>query len=133
MVYDIHRLKENLVYIRLTGQPMPADDVTYLSVVTSLLDEAEQPQYFLVDFRKGLTREIGTIRALAELAKSPKFGDSIAFASLHIQETYTSLFNQFRQAENDEGLHLSPEKALAALEKRQPGITAGLDWEAIFS
>ena len=131
MSYRIKRLSPKLLYITLDAEPTPAADSTYVADLRKVLTEAEEPQYFLVDFRKHITTSIGTIGRLAELTKLKQFGASIAFSSDRIRQVYAGLFTQLSRLPGPCTVFDIAEQAVAELESLKPGIMAGVDWKSL--
>lgn len=133
MAYRVIQMNPQLIYIRLNAAPTPQDDRDYVTAVKQILDGAEQKLYFLIDFRNGMTTDVATIRQLAKLTEHPNFGESTSFASSTMQSVYSELFAQMRQSAPENALHMSPAKAIQYLESLQPGITQGIDWDALLA
>ena len=131
MPYVYTRLSNHLTYIRLTEEPTREDDDQHVEASRKLLDGAGELQYFLVDFRGGVTTNLGTISKLAELARHPRFGASVAFSSERIRQLYSQLFTAMADQGLDRDFFETGPEAVAYLETVKPGLTVGIDWTRV--
>lgn len=134
MKYHIHQLSKELVYIRWAGLPQPntETEIAYLDELKSLLDQAEQPLYFISDLRQGRIVDIEILKQLAALTQHPKWAGSTAFAHNPISSIFAETFSRFAYRDkNHQEIWETPEEALAYLESIKPGVTQGIDWNSI--
>jgi hypothetical protein len=131
MSYILTTLHSNLVYIELTANPTPIDYNDYVRQVNQILKSATEPVYFLVDFRQSITSNVSTIRRLAELTKHRNFGASIAFSSDHVRQVYANLFAALAAQGQSRNFYQDAQAAIDALEALKPGLTTGVDWQAV--
>lgn len=133
MAYRLTQLNAQVVLITLTGDPTPQDDNQYVADVRRLLDAAPDRIYFVVDFRRSITSNVNTIRRLAQLTQHPKFGASVAFSSSRVRQVYAELYARLTASPQARDFYDTPQAALAALDSIQPGIGAGIDWDAVLA
>ncbi|MAS33215.1 MAG: hypothetical protein CL610_04360 [Anaerolineaceae bacterium] len=135
MDYQIHKLKDDLVYIcwYQTPKPNSGTDTQYLADMEALLNEAETPIYFVSDLRKGRITDIRAIRMLAKLTRHRNWAGSTAFSEDPITGILVGSFRAFaadKRTSNDE-IKRVPEEALQFLNELKPGIVDGIDWDSI--
>jgi len=131
MTYEYTKLSDHLIYIRLTDEPTKADDDQHVEHSKKLLDGASEPLFFLVDFRGGVTTNLGTISKLAEMTRHPLFGASIAFSNERIRKLYARLFTALTDQGLDRDFFDTAEEAVAYLESLKAGLTVGIDWRRV--
>lgn len=127
MSYHIKAITSDLIYIYVESEPTLEDDKAYLENALLLLDAAEQPLYFLVDFTHHMTRHVGTIRQAASLSKHPNFGGTRAFGVSMQDEEYGHLFATFSRQNMPFHSFPDAQSALDSLEELNPGLSEGID------
>lgn len=131
MDYEITKLSNELIYIRWYRSPSPSSKVEskFLSDLKILLDETENPVYFISDLRRGRIINVLTLQKLAELASHKNWGGSTAFSSKSTTEDFVRTFAILARQDNPLEEHQdTPEAAVAYLERMKPGITDGVNW-----
>lgn len=134
MDYEIKQLSTNLIFIRWLHSPTSnsSTEKQFLADLKTLLDESEDRLYFLSDLRKGRIINVKTLQKLAQLADHPHWGGSTAFSQSPTTADFVRVFATLaKQASIQDEHQDTPEGALAYLEKIKPGITEGIDWEAL--
>lgn len=134
MFYEIHQLRENLLLVRWTPKATPNSqpEANYIADLRSRFDAATQLVYVLSDLRYGKITDVYTLRELGKLTYHPKFGGGAAWATDISTTFYVGVFSRFAApSKREDGAHARLSDALADLERRQPGLTDGIDWDAI--
>lgn len=130
MYYHLQSLTPQLCFITWRnaawGQARP--QTAFVDELAKLLNAATHPLYFLSDLRQGHLMMVREVRRLAELAKHPQYGGGVAFSDRVMAEIMIDSFAAFAGQSNLFFRRL--EEALARLEQMQPGLTAGVDWQA---
>lgn len=137
MDYQIIRLSEELVYIRWHRTPRlnSGVDTQFLADLQTLLDEAPKPQYFISDLRHGRITDMRSIRQLGQLTKHKNWAGSSAFSQDPITGILVQSFRTFSpgQLDTNDEIQAVPADALKFLEQLKPGITEGIDWDAVIN
>jgi hypothetical protein len=137
MDYQIIQLSDELIYIRWHHTPKPNSgaDTQFLADLQKLLDEATTPQYFISDLRRGRIADMRSIRQLGQLTQHKNWAGSSAFSQDPITGLLVQSFRTFspgQLATNDE-IQAAPADALKFLEQLKPGVTDGIDWNAVIN
>lgn len=130
MYYHLQSVTPQLCFItwRNAAWNHARPQTTFVDELTKLLNAATQPLYFLSDLRQGHLMMVREVRRLAELAKHPQYGGGVAYSDRVVAEVMVESFAAFAGQSNLFFHRL--EEALARLEQMQPGVTAGVDWQA---
>ena len=136
MPYHFHALSVDLYLIRWDRVPTSAEATRFIDDHVRLLDEARHPLYFISDLRRGYIHEVAIVRQLARLVEHPNYGGSTAFGnrSRPIAGVFVSLFWHFARDRNpaeQDDMWPTPGEAIRQLEEMKPGITDGIDWQAV--
>jgi hypothetical protein len=137
MDYQIIQLSDELIYIRWQRTPKfnSGADAQFLADLQKLLDEATTPQYFISDLRRGRIADMRSIRQLGQLTQHKNWAGSSAFSQDPITSLLVQSFRTFapgQLATNDE-IQAAPADALKFLEQLKPGVTDGIDWNAVIN
>ncbi|MGB1285579.1 MAG: hypothetical protein ACPG7F_03510 [Aggregatilineales bacterium] len=122
MSYHIIMIKEQLIYIYLAAEPSIEDDREYVEKLRQILEDAEVPIYFLIDFTHHITTRMPTIQRLAQLAKHPNTGASRAFGADARYVSYGRVFATFSNLAGQTAFFPDAEAALSSLAELQPGL-----------
>lgn len=130
MYYHLQSLTPQLCFItwRNAAWSQARPQTAFVDELSALLNTATHPLYFLSDLRQGHLMMVREVRRLAELAKHPQYGGGVAFSDRVVAEVMIESFAAFAGQSNLFFQRL--EQALARLEQMQPGLTAGVDWQA---
>jgi len=131
MDYEITKLSNELIFIRWHRSPSPSSKVerAFLDELRNMLDEANNPIYFISDLRHGRIINVLTLQRLAEIAQHKNWGGSTAFSSKSTTGDFVRTFAILsRQDEPADEHHDTPEAAVAYLERLKTGITDDIDW-----
>jgi hypothetical protein len=130
--YTITPLSDNLIYIRWTTSPTLVDAEEFIRTLKKLLNERKTPVYFISDLRHGQITNAGTIQKLAELTAHPNWAGSTAFANTLVATIFVDIFKRLtRTTKREREIWPTPQQALDYLEGISPGLTKGIDWEAV--
>lgn len=128
--YSIKTLKPNLVLVQWFQTPAINSPVVqqWLDDQLAILNDAAVLVYFISDLRRGSITDVSALRhAASTLSNHPQWGGGVTFSSRVSSTLYANLFARFSQREIEVADSL--EAALAALEKIEPNIAEGVDWE----
>ncbi len=135
MDYQIIRLSDELIYIRWQRSPRFNSGVEgqFLAELQKLLDEAEKPQYFISDLRRGRISDMRSIKQLGQLTQHKNWAGSSAFSDDPITSMLVHSFRTFSpgQLETNDEIQTVPADAIRFLEQLKPGITESIDWETV--
>ncbi len=133
MDYQIILASDQLVFIRWLRESTSMDvETQFLSEIQALLDNAEQPLYFISDLRKGRIVNVESLRELGELTKHANCGGETGFTNNPYTTQFMKLFARFAaKPQSSRNLANSPEQSIAYLESLVPGLTQGIDWDAL--
>lgn len=129
--YTITPLSDKLIYIRWTTSPTVVDAEEFIRTLKKLLNEQETPVYFISDLRHGQITNAGTIQKLAELTAHPNWAGSTAFGNTLVATIFVDIFKRLKGAKSDREIWPTAQQALDYLEGISPGLTKGIDWEAV--
>ena len=132
--YEITQLSDELIFIRWYATPRlgSPSERQFLADLRALLDNTQQPIYFVSDLRNGRIINLSTIQKLGKLFNHTNWGGSTAFSSDPITSMMVGMFSRFAHREKPEDeIWNTPEEALAYLETIKPGLTEGIDWAAL--
>ncbi len=129
--YTITPLSDKLIYIRWTTSPTVVDAEEFIRTLKKLLNERETPVYFISDLRHGQITNAGTIQKLAELTAHPNWAGSTAFGNTLVATIFVDIFKRLKGAKSDREIWPTAQQALDYLEGISPGLTKGIDWEAV--
>lgn len=132
--YEIIRLSPELVFIcwhRSPGRNAGTEE-KYLAEIKTLLDDAEQPLYFMSDLRKGRIIDIRVINQLVDLTRHRNWAGSTAFSQSPISKIFAGTFVRFSSTSaSTNEMQDKPEEAIAFLESLKPGLTRNIDWNRV--
>ncbi|MBL8131913.1 MAG: hypothetical protein JNL42_08650 [Anaerolineae bacterium] len=131
--YTFSRLNDHLVMISWQRSPRSDEAKQYITDLTRLLDDSPEPLFFISDMRKGRIMEMSIIKQLSELARHPHWAGSTAFTETSLSRMFGEDYRRMVVADKVDRNQIfrEPEQALAYLETLCPGLTAGVDWEAL--
>ncbi|MBZ0305202.1 MAG: hypothetical protein K8I82_03955 [Anaerolineae bacterium] len=134
MIYNIHFLTDQLVYIKWNGIPTMEQGLQFLQEFQSILDQAHHPLYFLSDLREGHIKNTHLIRRLSAFNEHPNFGGGTGFSDNPCMQATLRLWTQFSSVQ-DRISHIWPRScdAVEYLETLRPGLTKNLNWEGILN
>ena len=137
MDYQIIQLSDELIYIRWYRTPRlnSGVDAQFLADLQKLLDEADTPQYFISDLRRGRITDMRSIRHLSQLTKHKNWAGSSAFSQDPITGILVQSFRTFAPGQRDanDEIQTTPADALKFLDQLKSGITDGIDWDAVIN
>src|SRR5690606_15537960 len=118
-----------------TPRPNSGVDAQFLAELQKLLDEAPKPQYFISDLRRGRITDMRSIRQLSQLTKHKNWAGSSAFSQDPITGILVQSFRTFSPGQRDanDEIQTTPADALRFLSELKPGITDGIDWDAVIN
>lgn len=136
MPYKFINLSDELILIRWLRTPSKEEGAQFITEFTALLDQAPHPLYILSDLRQGHISDARTIQDLSRLASHKNLGAGTAFASGTVERSLKGIFvGLFVSLSRDRSrvgqIAGSLDEALEYLEEAKPGITKGIDWEAV--
>ncbi|MBL8153653.1 MAG: hypothetical protein JNM70_05660 [Anaerolineae bacterium] len=129
--YTITPLSDKLIYIRWTKSPAVMEAEEFIRTLKKFLNEREAPVYFISDLRKGQITNAGTIQKLAELTRHANWAGSTAFGNTLVAAIFVDIFKRLKRTKSDREIWPTPQQALDYLEGISPGVTKGIDWEAV--
>ena len=128
-------LKPNLYYIRWTGVPSREEGIVFVRALANLLDNAEQPLYFISDLRRGYINNVEVVRRLGKTASHENWAGDVAFSRDAMSSLYVGVYSRFAPDEKptteNEVFHQTADEAIAQLETLKPGLTQDIDWAAV--
>lgn|GEM_PF-832090 len=131
--YNIQALSDRLFLIIWHRSPESLKiEFDFLKDLRNRLDNAEAPIYFISDLRNGSITNVQTLHQLGQMTTHPNWGGGIAFSQSPLTKVFVRTFTRLiRNPQVSDGICATPEEALAFLENLQPGITQGIDWNAV--
>jgi hypothetical protein len=133
MAADIIQINPNLYLVRWHKFPSLLEADTFIRALRALLDSADHKIAIISDLRNGYIKQVTAISKLSKLIAHPHCGPTTAFGSVGSQ-VYAGMFQKLvrhSDKRKTEETWLTLEQALAYLERMQPGVTAGLDFDAV--
>lgn len=132
MVYQFNFLTNNLVFIAWEKHPTIEQALQFLQDFEVLLNEANQPLYFISDLRRGYIQNTGLIRRLSALNQHPNYAGGTGFADDILSNSLLRLWKQFSRDEDPVSQVWPRAKdAVEYLESLQPGLTHGVEWRTV--
>lgn len=132
--YTLQRLSARLMFIQWHRTPTSESGNSFVQALQSLLNEAEEVQYFISDLRRGRIIDMAVINRLGNLTRHPRWGGSTAFSANPISQIFAQSFLKLASHPKDlNAIFDKPEDAIQFLESLCPGLTSepSLDWNAI--
>lgn len=133
MIYQIQLLNKNLVFIQWHAFPDEKQALQYIQDIQGMLDEAEQPLYFLSDLRKGYIIQAHIIRKLSQFTQHPKFGGATSISRNNAINPILRLWKLFSSNKNTSDTWTNLEDAVQYLETLKPGLMQGIDWQEVMN
>lgn len=134
--YVIKQLTEDLIFIKWYKQ-MGIDtrpESAYLGDLGNLLNRSPHPLYFLSDLRLGRIIDVGTLQKLGRLTRHENYGGGSAFSEDVISNMFVGIFSHFADAQKGTSVfYKTLPEALSYLEALKPGVTGGIDWQAVLT
>lgn len=132
--YRINVLNNHLVYIEWKSNPLRDEAYRFVDDLSSLLNNASQPMYFISDLRHGRIIDIRAIHQLSELTTHKNWAGSTAFSENPLSKLFTTTFRKgiFKGGERNT-FFPTPEEAISFLEEMAPGVTEGVNWTEILT
>lgn len=132
MPYTIQWLKDNFVYITWQRTPGITEAQRFVAELDDIVRKAEQELYFMSDLRRGRIIDIRVIQMLSRLTQHDNWGGSVAFTTDPVSRSFVNIFQGMILENKDRNPMFDEfEKAYAFLEQLSPGITDGVDWDAV--
>ncbi len=131
--YQIHRLKDNLIYITWSRTPGINEAQQFIMELQQLLAAEEcGALYFMSDLRRGRIIDIRLIQMLSRLSQHERWAGSVAFTTDPVSRSFVSIFqNMISEHKERNAMFDEFEKAYSFLEQLEPGITEGIDWQKV--
>jgi hypothetical protein len=133
MAYVVNRLNPHLTMIVWMRTPLPAEAKDFIHTLQTILDTADEPQYFISDLRRGQIVDVRIIHQLSALTKHANWAGSTAFSQSPISKLFLGSFRKMVNASDKNMSFDLPEDAIAFLEALSPNLTSSLDWPHILS
>lgn len=131
--YELINLPNDIVYIRWYRFPSKAEANQFVDTLQKILDEADHKVYFMSDLRKGYVTDVRLVHKLGSQTTHKNWGGGTAFGGDPVTGIFLGMFERAADRTVTTGTLPSAQQALEYLESAKPGITAGIDWEALFN
>jgi hypothetical protein len=129
MPYRFVPLNDRLILIAWSRTPNNTEATQYIRDLTTRLDQAAQPLYFISDMRRGRIIDIHIIRRLSNLSRHANWAGSTAFTQNPISQIFGDTYQKMVAHKVESNLIFDePAQAIAYLETLCPGLTADINW-----
>jgi hypothetical protein len=128
MSYAVNRLSPRLVMVVWLRTPLPHEAKDFIQTLQTLLDKADEPQYFISDLRRGQIVDVRIIHQLSALTKHANWAGSTAFSQSPISKLFLGSFRKMVTASDKNMTFDLPEDAIAFLEALSPVLTSAVNW-----
>lgn len=133
-VYAIQMLTDDLIYIKWYTTPDIVQAEQFVTELGAVIEQFTHNMYILSDLRKGAIREVRIIQKLAYLARKPFVAGTTGFSGNPVTTMFVEVFERFtRRPKPENEVWNTPEEAIAYLESLKPGLTAGVNWQAVIN
>jgi len=133
MSYAVNRLTPRLVMIVWMRTPMLNEAKDFIRTLENTLNQADEPQYFISDLRRGQIVDVRIIHQLGALTTHRNWAGSTAFSHSPISKLFLGSFRKMVTASEKNMTFDLPEDAIAFLEGLSPDLTSEVDWPHILS
>lgn len=133
MSYAVSRLTPRLVMFVWLRTPLPEEAKDFIHTLQTILDNADEPLYFISDLRRGQIVDVRIIHQLSALTKHANWAGSTAFSQSPISKLFLGSFRKMVTASDKNMTFDRPEDAIAFLEALCPDLTSAVDWTQILS
>jgi hypothetical protein len=125
--YEFIPLSPSLLFIRWRYAPDNQQGFQFVTDLRRYLDAADNKVYTLADLSAGFISDMATIARLSSLSQHPNHGGGVTFGGDYRADMYVGLYERMAHPVDRHDWHPSLTTALAELERRFPGVTAGVD------
>ncbi|HRE49273.1 MAG TPA: hypothetical protein PLD47_16220 [Aggregatilineales bacterium] len=134
MGYEIRRLTSDLIFVRWNSIATEEEGFHYVNELRHIMEESPHKLYFISDLRKGYIENVNVLHRLGALTKSEQFGGGTAFSHQFSASLFVGVFARLaRRFSRTDQFYNTFSEAIAFLEKLKPGVTQGIDWQAILN